>query len=207
MLSKIKYLINYVAIIALMVLFNNSSVGSEIVKPHRSLVGKLLVSASKMDDPRFYGTVIIIVHHSTNGALGLVINKPLRDISTAEISEGIGLPKITTDKSIKVHFGGPVEQRQIFVIHSTDYSSASTISLTNDISVSGDKGTIHNILRGKGPRQFLLIMGYAGWSSGQLESELASNDWEISPAESDVVLDKDYETKWQRAMRQRLIDL
>ena len=200
-------LITRLAMVLLTVSFGHSAFAGDVQETRSSLAGKLLVAKAKMGDPRFVEAVILMVEHSSDGAFGLVINKPILDVGLAEIAEGFGIADIETSGTAKAHFGGPVQPTLGFVVHSSDYSTASTIMVTETIAVSGDARAFRDILAGDGPQRFILVMGYAGWSGGQLEAELARDDWEIAPVDREVVLDADYGTKWQRALQQRLIEL
>ena len=171
------------------------------------LVGQLLVASPSMADPRFVEAVILMVQHSSKGALGLVINKPILEIGLDQIAEEFGYVDTVVDESARVHFGGPVEPNQIFVVHSSDYSSDSTIPITDAIAISGDRKALLDTFGGNGPRQYIFVMGYAGWSAGQLENEIARDDWEIATADRNVVFDAEYGTKWLRAFQSRLIEL
>lgn len=171
------------------------------------LVGQLLVASPSMADPRFVEAVILMVRHSSEGALGLVINKPILEIGLDQIAEEFGYVDTVVDESARVHFGGPVEPTRIFVVHSSDYSSVSTIPITDAIRVSVDQRALLDTFDDNGPRQFIVVMGYAGWSVGQLENEIARDDWEIATADRNIILDSDYGTKWRRAFQLRLIEL
>jgi putative transcriptional regulator len=171
------------------------------------LAGRLLVASPSMVDPRFAESVILMVQHSSKGAFGLVVNKPIHEIDLGQIAEGFGFTESVADVNARAHFGGPVEPDQGFIIHSNDYSSDSTISLTDAIAISGDKRAMLDAFTGKGPRHFIFVMGYAGWGAGQLESEIARDDWEIAAADRDVIFDANYATKWLRALKLRLIEL
>ena len=200
-------LITRLAIMLLAVSFGHGAFAGEEHETRASLAGRLLVAKPNMGDPRFADAVILMVQHSADGAFGLFINKPILDVGLAEIAEGFGITDIETSETAKAHFGGPVEPSLGFVVHSSDYSSASTIKITESVAVSGDASVFRDILVGEGPQRFVFVMGYAGWSAGQLEAELARDDWEIAAVDREVVLDADYGTKWQRALRQRLIEL
>ncbi len=195
------------AIALLSVFASHSVLANDARESPPSLAGKLLVAKPDMSDPRFAEAVILMVRHSSDGAFGLVINKPILDVGFAEIAAGFGITDIATSGTARAHFGGPVEPSLGFVVHSSDYSSAGTITVTETIAVSGDARALRDILGGDGPERFVFVLGYTGWSAGQLESEIARDDWEIAPADREVVLDANYGTKWQRALQQRLIEL
>jgi putative transcriptional regulator len=191
-----------------LVIFNSQfALAGELDDRQHPLVGQLLVASPSMADPRFVEAVVLMVQHSSQGALGLVINKPILEIGLDQIADEFGFVGAVADSTAKVHFGGPVELNQIFVVHSSDYSSDSTIFINDAIGISGDQRALLDTFGSGGPKQFIIVMGYAGWGSGQLEKEIARDDWEIATADRNIILDADYGTKWLRAFRLRLIEL
>ncbi len=195
------------AFFVLAVFTSQLALAGELDDRQHALVGQLLVASPSMADPRFVEAVILMVQHSSQGALGLVINKPALDIGLDQIVEEFGYVDAVSDNTARVHFGGPVEPNQIFVVHSSDYSSDSTISITEAIGISGDQRALLDTFGGNGPREFIIVMGYSGWGAGQLENEIARDDWEIAAADLNIIFDADYGTKWLRAFRLRLIEL
>ncbi len=191
----------------LALIVSQSASGGDALEIQTSYAGRLLVAKPDMGDPRFAESVILMIKHSPDGAFGLVINKPVLEVGLAELAEGFGIADVATSGTAKAHFGGPVEPNLGFVIHSNDYASAGTIAVTDTIAVSSDARAFRDILGGEGPQRFVFVMGYAGWSAGQLEAEIARDDWEIAPADREIVLDANSATKWQRALQQRLIEL
>ena len=186
---------------------SHTTLGDEPDDRPFSLVGRLLVASPSMGDPRFVESVILMVQHSSKGAFGLVINKPINGIGLAQIAEGFGFTDTLVDESARAHFGGPVEPNQGFVVHSSDYTSDSTIPITDAIAISGGRKALLDTFGGNGPKRYIFVMGYAGWSAGQIENEIARDDWEIATADRDIILDDDYGTKWLRAFQLRLIEL
>ena len=195
------------AVLVLTLCVSQTTLGDEPDDRSFSLVGRLLVASPSMGDPRFVESVILMVQHSSKGALGFVINKPFLGIGLAQIAEGFGYTDTLADESARAHFGGPVEPNQGFVVHSSDYTSNSTIPITDAIRISRDRRALLDTFGGNGPRHYIVVMGYAGWSAGQIENEIARADWEIATADRDIILDDDYGTKWLRAFRLRLIEL
>ena len=167
-----------------------------------SLTGKLLVAAPSMPDPRFAETVIFMVRHDRHGAMGLVVNRVIGSGSAARLLEGadINAENLDADAMVRVHYGGPVEPRRGFVLHSNDYSEEGTLEVTNHVSITAAAQILHAMAKGKGPNQGFLAVGYASWSSGQLESELARTDWLVVPSDDQLVFDTEFATKWRRAM-------
>jgi putative transcriptional regulator len=170
-------------------------------------IGQLLVATPEMKDPRFVQSVIYIVKHDHEGTLGLVLNRPLALAPIEDVIKGFGLDGKNAKEAITVHYGGPVSPRQGFILHSDDVILETSIKVKDNIAMTSDPRIMDNISKGQGPRQFLLMIGYAGWAPGQLEEEVKNKTWFFIPADNDIVFDKQAKTKWQRAMDRRRIRL
>lgn len=171
------------------------------------LAGQLLVAAEEMGDPRFVQTVILLVRHDATGAMGLVVNRPIGEVAIAQLLEGVGLDGTGVRGDIRLHYGGPVEPRQVLTIHTTDFGLEGTLRVPGDTAVTGNPEILRAIGRGKGPRRFLTVLGYAGWAPGQLENELKAGGWFTVPADPGIVFDDKYDTKWKRATALRRINI
>ena len=172
-----------------------------------SLTGRLLVALPEMKDPRFFESVIYIVRHNREGAFGLVINRVLTTAPIEEVLAGFGVDEKGGKGEIAIHYGGPVSPRQGFVLHSDDVVRENSTRVNNGMAITSDPTIIRDISQGKGPRQFLLIIGYAGWAPGQLEKELRDKAWFSIPADKEIIFSKQPEKKWQRAMDRRQVPL
>ena len=148
-----------------------------------SIAGRLLVAAPRMPDPRFAQTVIMMVRHDSRGAMGVVVNRPIGDESAAKLLEGMGvrLDDIKSRARVRVHYGGPVQPDQGFIVHSGDYAQDGTVVVADGIYMTTDKGVLHALVNGKGPERRFIAIGYAGWAPGQLERELKRKDWIVVP--------------------------
>jgi putative transcriptional regulator len=169
--------------------------------------GQLLVATEHMPDPRFAGSVVLVVEHDDAGALGLVVNRPLGEVPFSEVLQGTDAPDVPPDASILVHYGGPVGPEQGFVIHSADYALDATKVVTDAVSVTSDPRILADMATGHGPERSLFVIGYAGWGPGQLEGEISHHDWITVPIDPDLLFDPDAESKWGRAMDLQGIDL
>jgi putative transcriptional regulator len=172
-----------------------------------SLTGRLLVALPNMKDPRFSESVVYIVKHDREGAFGLVINRVLTSAPIEEVLAGFGVDEKGGKGEIAIHYGGPVSPRQGFVLHSDDIMRENSTRVNNGMAITSDPTIIRDISLGKGPRQFLLIIGYAGWAPGQLEQELQNKAWFSIPADKEIIFSKQTEKKWQRAMDKRQVPL
>ncbi len=164
------------------------------------LGGNLLIAMPQMRDPRFVRTVIYMVAHTADGAMGLVLNRLLESITFPDLLEQLGTKVVERDKLIRVHFGGPVESGRGFVLHSSDYTQEATLEIENGISLTATVDILRDIAEGRGPRQCLLALGYAGWGPGQLESEIQANGWLHVPADATLVFGNDLVHKWEHAI-------
>jgi putative transcriptional regulator len=168
-----------------------------------SLAGQLLVASPEMRDPRFVETVIYMVKDDSEGALGLVINRPLAKGPIQDLLKGFHADTEGVKGEIVIHYGGPVTPGAGFVLHSDDVLLDSSTRVKDGIAVTSDARLITAIGQGKGPRQALVMMGYAGWAPGQLEAELKAEAWFVVPADKKLIFGKDAEQKWRQALDKR----
>jgi putative transcriptional regulator len=177
------------------------------------LDGQLLLAMPIMTDRRFARSVIYMCAHSAEGAMGLIINQRAAHISFSELLKQLSImPDSAEEMQIEltdmdVHVGGPVETRRGFVLHSSDYYAAdSTLPIDEGVSLTATVDILKAIAGGKGPDRAILALGYAGWSAGQLESEIAANGWLHCPADADLLFDRDLEQKYERALSKIGVD-
>lgn len=175
------------------------------------LAGKLLVAMPGMADPRFDRSVIMVCAHSDDGAMGLIVNKPNRDLSFASLLEHLNIPVAAHGRDIRVHVGGPVERGRGFVLHSTDYPEQAASMRVPGGGSGGWRMTatldiLEAFARGQGPSAALLALGYSGWGPGQLEAEIGRNDWLVCDAREDLVFAEDDAGKWIASLRSMGID-
>ena len=172
-----------------------------------NLTGQLLVATPEMRDPRFVETVIYIVKHSGEGAFGLVINRPLAKGPVEDLLKGFGIDSSGAKGEIIIHYGGPVSPRAGFVLHSDDVLLEESAKVANGIAMTSDPKLIEAIAQGKGPRQSLFVLGYAGWAPGQLEGELLAGSWFVVSGDKALIFGQDADRKWRQAMDKRKIPL
>jgi len=173
----------------------------------KSLKGQLLVAEPTMGDPNFDHTVVFMVEHDDQGAFGVVINRSYGQVPLADLMSGFGADEKPAKDRVEVLYGGPVSPEVGMVLHSNDYASDGTRAVTKGISLTTNVKVLEDIAGGRGPRKSLLMMGYAGWAPGQLESEIERGDWFWVPADSDLVLSLRHNDKWRAAMDLRGTDL
>ena len=166
------------------------------------LTGQLLVAMPSMADPRFERAVIYMCVHSLDeGAMGLIVNKPLPDVHFGDILQNLNIkPRGTACGDIKVHRGGPVQTQMGFILHSGDYQKAGTLAVDSEICLSTTTEVLKAIAEGSGPQRNLMALGYAGWDSRQLDEEIKRNAWLNVPADVDLLFSSDYDSKWRKAL-------
>jgi len=177
---------------------------------YSSVKNNFLIATEKMNDNRFEKTVIAMLENDEDGAWGLVINKPMGSIPLAMLID----PSLSTseereklyEKNILIFWGGPVEVKKIFVLHSSEYQSESTKNY-GGISISQDYNILFDIAEDRGPEKSLVILGYSGWGDGQLEGEMEMNHWILSDLDSQLIFEKESINKWLKAYENSFIRL
>ena len=171
------------------------------------LTGQLLVATPDIQDPRFAESVIYMIKHDAEGAMGLIINKPIAKVQIDDLLKSSGRKTQGPQKNIVIHYGGPVGQHQGFLLHTDDYSIDSTTKVSNGIAMTADVKMLEALAGGRGPRQSLFMLGYAGWAPGQLEAEVKTNSWFILPGDKALIFGADADKKWRQAMDKRQVPL
>lgn len=179
------------------------------------LDGQLLIAMPVMDDERFARSVIYVCAHSSEGAMGIIVNRPAGSIDFPQLlmqldiidkSEHINLPD--SAESMKVMKGGPVDTGRGFVLHSSDFFiKNATLPIDDGICLTATLDILKAIAAGAGPKHAILALGYAGWAPGQLENEIQHNGWLHCPADPDLIFGRDVEDKYRRALDKIGIDL
>lgn len=165
------------------------------------LTGKLLISMPGMGDQRFEHSVVFLCAHSDDGAMGLIINKPAKDVVLGDVLGQLDINVTEGVKQSKVHIGGPVETARGFVLHSRDYQSdLQTLNVDDDFAMTGTLDVLEEIGSAKGPQRSQLMLGYAGWGAGQLEGEIRHNGWLVCDATPELVFEVADDQKWSKAL-------
>ena len=172
----------------------------------QSLAGTFLVSTPQMPDPRFEEHVIYICAHNEEGAMGVAINQPNPAFSLAEILRSANLP-VPEGSLPPVYIGGPVELESAFILYLRDYAAQYRLDISKTVSLTRETKVLEDIAMGRGPQQYLFILGYTGWGPGQLEHELMANGWLSVPANDDIIFHQPDEFKWKAAAMQYGIDI
>ena len=174
-------------------------------KAEPSLAGHLLVAVPEMKDPNFSRTVVYMVEHNPRGALGLVVNEPMGEVPVDLLlgereAEGGQAEPAAAGPRVLVHYGGPVERRAPFILHSTDVMPESSVKVDKQVAFSRDHELLRAAVSGMGPRHLVFALGYAGWAPGQLESEIERGGWYVIEWDASLVFGTDHAGKWQRAV-------
>jgi len=173
----------------------------------RPLTGRLLVATDSLRDPRFARTVIYLVRHDADGAFGLVVNWPIAEVPFERALQPFGLEVPPGSGDVRVHYGGPVQERRGFVLHTPDWTGEGTTQLDDHFAITEDPRILQAIAAGSGPRRAMFCLGYAGWGPGQLDLEMTTGAWGVAPADERLVFDEDPQQKWIEATTRRLLDL
>ena len=159
-------------------------------------------------DPNFFHTVTYLCQHNQDGALGIVINRPT-GMKLGDIFEQMGIKtELENIQAMPVFAGGPVQQERGFVIHSPcEQHWDSSISTADNITLTSSRDVLEAIAQGKGPSNFLIALGYAGWGSGQLEKEIVENAWLNTPCFEPILYETPINKRWNAAAGQIGIDI
>jgi len=172
-----------------------------------SLTNQLLIAMPGMPDPNFSTTVTLICEHNDDGALGIVINRPL-DLKLGGLFEQLDVENADPAAAESpVLMGGPVGPERGFVLHNPGGQFENSLAVSNDIHLTLSRDIIDAMARGSGPGKTLVALGYAGWEPGQLEYEMLANSWLNVPASPDIVFDTPYSERWMSAARTLGIDI
>ena len=146
-------------------------------------------------DPIFGQSLIYICEHNKEGAMGLIINKPLQKEQSTDILKEIGLC------TQNVYFGGPVSPEKGFILHDVNYKKEETLLISNTAGISYSNEVLSDIKNGSGPTDYRLVMGYSGWDPKQLEKEVENGDWMIMPSSKKLIFSKTDKNKWNIAIK------
>ncbi len=170
------------------------------------LTGQLLIAMPSMEDERFAHSVIYLCAHTEEGAMGLVLNRPLSSPSFEDLLKQLDVAPAPPARSIKLCDGGPVEGSRGFVLHTADWTGEGSLQVNDEVALTASLDVLKAIAAGDGPNDCLLALGYAHWGAGQLDTEIQANAWLSAPARLDLVFDDDHASKWHRALGLLRID-
>jgi putative transcriptional regulator len=170
------------------------------------LTGHLLIAMPTMEDPRFAHSVIYLCAHTPEGAMGLVLNRPLQKPKFDDLLRQLEVAPVPPARRIRLCQGGPMDNARGFVLHTTDWTGEGSLRVNDAVALTASLDVLKAIAEGNGPREGILALGYAGWGPGQLDAEIQQNAWLSVQADETIVFDGDHDTKWRRALAKLHID-
>lgn len=177
-------------------------------KPSREethLTGQLLIAMPGLADP-FDRSVIYMCAHTDEGAMGIVLNRPLKEPSFNDLLRQLDVEPTPPARQIRLCQGGPVDGARGFVLHTADWTGDGSLRVDEKVALTASLDVLKAIAGGGGPKEGILALGYANWGPGQLDTEIQSNAWLSAPASMELVFDADHRTKWRRALASLKID-
>jgi len=166
-----------------------------------NLTGQIIISMPYLQDERFYKTVIYICAHSSEGSMGIIINKKIDYDLYPDLLEQLGIDKPFKNNKLFVRYGGPVESGRGFVLHSDDIVRKETLNINKGVALTSTSEFFEDLVRGNGPKNSILALGYAGWQPGQLENEIIQNSWMSLTVETNFLFDDALSKKWNEAYK------
>jgi len=158
------------------------------------LTNKFLIATPSINDPIFKKALILLCDYNKDGAMGLIINKPINEKVDDLVTFNSNIDEIK--KKNKIYLGGPVDLSTTFVLHENSYYSKNTLKISNELSLTSNEEIFQAINSKKGPNNFLLTFGYTGWGENQLDKEIKNGDWLVAPSNSDLIFKQKDENKW-----------
>ena len=172
-----------------------------------NLTNQFLIAMPSLADPNFSHTVTYICAHNEDGAMGIVINRPL-DLALGEVLRQMNMASESEEvDAIPVYHGGPVQTDRGFILHHSDTEWQSSIRITEGMGIATSRDILQAIAEGKGPKDSLVALGYAGWGAGQLEDEIKDNAWLSGPADMDIIFKTPSDKRWNAAAALLGVDL
>lgn len=174
---------------------------------HHFLTGKFLISMPGLDESNFARSVIFMCSHDSEGAMGIVVNKPFDALDFSGLLDQLDINQDRAVPDLPIHEGGPVEPGRGFVLHSADYAQESSLMINDTHGMTATVDVLRAIVEERGPQHFLIALGYAGWGARQLEQEIQDNSWMISDGNDEILFNTDFHQKWPRAMAMLGVDI
>ncbi len=171
----------------------------------KSFSNHFIISMPHMNDPIFSKSLIYICEHDDDGAMGLIINKPMISENAADIIQQTGLAQI--EPLPDIYFGGPVNLEMGLILHDANYNIEGTLTISKSVALTSNKQIVLDLKNGGGPDEFRFSFGYAGWGKGQIEREIENGDWLLMPADDDFIFSIPNTDKWKKAASKFGIDI
>ena len=171
----------------------------------KSFSNHFIISMPHMNDPIFSKSLIYICEHDNDGAMGLIINKPMISENATDFIQQTGLAHIEPPPDI--YFGGPVNLEMGLILHDANYNIEGTLTISKSVALTSNKQIVLDLKNGKGPDEFRFSFGYAGWGKGQIEREIENGDWLLMPADDNFIFSIPNTDKWKKAASKFGIDI
>ncbi len=171
----------------------------------KSFSNHFIISMPHMNDPIFSKSLIYICEHDDDGAMGLIINKPMISENASDIIQQTGLTQI--EPLPDIYFGGPVNLEMGLILHDANYNIEGTLTISKSVALTSNKQIVLDLKNGGGPDEFRFSFGYAGWGKGQVEREIENGDWLLMPADDDFIFSIPNTDKWKKAASKFGIDI
>jgi len=163
------------------------------------LTNQFLIAMPTLNDPNFYRTVTYLCVHNQDGAMGIILNRPL-SLTLGDVLKHMDIDITNPDVNrMRILQGGPVQPERGFVIHQPSGNWDAVLTVGDDIAIATSRDILTAIAEGTGPTNAVVALGYAGWGAGQLEKEVAENSWLSGPINSSIIFDAPSEKRWQLA--------
>ena len=176
------------------------------VSGRTSLAGQILIATPALDGSSFGRTVILMAQHNRDGALGIVINRPIAERPTATLLQALGADVAGITGNVLIFLGGPVSPEICLLLHSAEYHVGDTLDIDGRVALSPAAPVLRDIGLGKGPNKSLVAFGYAGWAASQLEDEIARGSWYSVSEDPALVFDEDRTKVWDDAIARHKAD-
>jgi putative transcriptional regulator len=170
------------------------------------LKGHFLMAMPGLMDPNFHQTVTLICEHTSEGAMGIVINRGLSEITGERIFKELDIAYLQEQANLPVHFGGPVHVGEIFILHGPPFHWDGCLVVSPHFGLSNTTDILESIAMGRGPEDFIIVLGCSGWGAGQLEEEMKENAWLTSSASTRIVFKAPLKQRWTDAIQNLGID-
>ena len=164
-----------------------------------NLTGQILLSLPNIADSRFHKSVIYICAHTSDGAMGIIVNKSLEMELYPNLLKQLGIDKSKFHNKILFNYGGPVETGRGFILHSDDFIKKESMQIDKGIVLTSTSDIFNDLSKGKGPKVCMLALGYTGWGPDQLDKEISNNGWISSTVSSNFIFDENTISKWNDA--------
>jgi putative transcriptional regulator len=174
--------------------------------PDLYLTGQLLIAMPAMSDPQFTQSVVYLCAHTQEGAMGLVLNRPIVKPTFDDLLKQLNVEPLPPARQIRLYAGGPVANARGFVLHTSDWTGEGSLRVDETMALTASLDVLKVIAEGRGPRECVLALGYAGWGPGQLDKEIQQNAWLSVQADETLLFDSDHDTKWRRALAKLHVD-